>query len=236
MCAETQGSLADKGDVSQAKESQLENQFQGAWGPEAESEVKQTPSPRPLFKARVGPKEGVSMAQQLAGPIGASRYMGSGSHGSGIKAKERDLDSSRQANADDPALGPIIGLRGSGLSVPEGSEVPQASLSLGQQGNKPNPFLGQQNLDEPNPSHEDQAGQSKPAEGMTSQASKDVHLAKAREQLPNLNVTVGNASEGEESRQSAATAKSLPPTPKSAPGIQPTSVESPSNNHPDSAI
>ena len=80
------------------------------------------------------------------------------------------------------------------------------------------------------------AGQpSEAGPGLTSQPSKDVNLAKPREGLPSVNVSSppsenprGNASQTLKGFFTGGDSKSQPRTPKSAIGVQPTSIESPS--------
>ena len=203
----------------------LENRFQGAWGADADSAVPQPQSPRPGPAAGVSPKGEALVAQQMLGSLGTSRNMG----GSRTKADLGDelLKPSEALGADDPALPPILGLRGSGVAVPQGSAVPHASLSMTQQGSQATSLTGQQTANEQDQGEADALGS---GAGLTKQASKDVNLAKPREQLPNVNVNLAAEEGGEASRGSARPGRSIPPTPKSAPGIQPTSVETPSKH------
>lgn len=246
----------------------LDEKFDGAWGSEPSSEQPGDSNQPPLFKARANPG-GPAMAQQMAGPLGAARYMQPGnSHTDSTPAFRAEQDQSSgntppvsglvtsnsgiskaspQHSDRDSALPPIQGGVNQGLSVPRGSAVPEASLELDGQYQGPGPHQsGSTDPDArsgggyPFDSHPSAASPqenhpSQPGAGLTSQKSKDVNLARPREQLPNVNVgpdatgqsSVGGnpASRGNNPQRNAS---SGPATPKSAAGTYPTSIESPS--------
>lgn len=230
----------------------LDERFDGVWGSESSPQHGQGDQPMSLFSAKINPESSLTVAEQMAGPSAIARYLQQRrSESGGISSSQESPEPgmSQQdypSDPSDPALPPLQGIGHQGMSVPEGSEVPQASLGAEQ---TQDPLQSHPLNDFP---QEDQAGHTRQEAvertqeerqegltppGLTPQGSKDVNLAKPREQLANLNVgstatatkappTASNigGSRFESSRQP----KSTSATPKSAAGTFPTSIESPS--------
>ena len=147
---------------------------------------------------------------------------------------EEDLRGAKhQPNPSDPALPPIQGSGDQGFSVPTGSEVPQATRDLPQESPSGAPAAGYDTM-RPSQAAEPFSGFAEPGPGLTSQRSKDVNLARPREELPSVNVSPNSGRQpplGQSALPRGSTASQHgTATPKSAPGLQPTSIDSPSRS------
>ena len=216
----------------------LDERFDGAWRSRSrsrspEQQTLQQSGGANLFNAPTNTGGSNKVADQFAGPGGSARYMEQTNPQSSGSAQEALQDSGHQQNPTDPALPPIRGTGDQGFSVPTGSEVPQASRDSIHNSESRAPASGYSDAP-PNQAAEPFSGFPDPGPGLSSQRSKDVNLARPREELPSVNVNSsagGQPPLGQSALPKSSTGSHFETaTPKSAAGFQPTSIDSPSRS------
>ena len=211
----------------------LDERFDGAWRKNSPEQQTQQSEGAGLFSARANTGGNSKLADQFAGPAASARYMQQTEPQQDFAPNQKFERQPYKESASDPALPPIQGTSDQGLSVPKGSEVPQASRDIHQVSQSEAPASGY-NAAPASQIGEPFSGFPESGPGLSSQKSKDVNLARPREQLPSVNVNSGIGAQPASGQSNVPLPKGSgssnfqTATPKSAAGAQPTSIDSPS--------